>query len=152
MKSGDSGLKSGSAGAACTGWGWFKAYLANGVSDVLWQIRLPLARLLHGRSSAAPNLSADGETTEPARLIVDLSDPAHPSMVGCWTLPEDWERLDPVQNHFQVHGAIPYGDRAYVSCTDAGMAGDVKSKAGVVRRKLRPRRIWSKVEATGPRP
>jgi len=26
-----------------------------------------------------------------------------------------------VQNHFQVHGAIPHGDRAYVSCTDAGM-------------------------------
>jgi hypothetical protein len=27
-----------------------------------------------------------------------------------------------VQNHIQVHGAIPHGDRAYVSCTDAGTA------------------------------
>jgi hypothetical protein len=53
--------------------------------------------------------------------IVDLSDPTDPSMVGAWSLPEDWPVLDPAHDHFQVHGAIPYGDRAYVSCTDAGM-------------------------------
>ena len=53
--------------------------------------------------------------------ILDLSDPTQPAMVGAWSLPEDWARLDPVQNHYQVHGVIPLGDRAYASCTDAGM-------------------------------
>lgn len=56
-----------------------------------------------------------------AYQIVDLSDPTDPAMVGCWAMPDDWEVLDPHHDHFQVHGAIPYGDRAYVSCTDAGM-------------------------------
>ena len=61
--------------------------------------------------------------------IVDLSNPREPKVAGCWWLPgtkendpDRWEPLDPAHDHFQVHGAIPYGDRAYVSCTDAGMA------------------------------
>jgi hypothetical protein len=53
--------------------------------------------------------------------ILDLSDPSDSSMVGAWNMPQDWLVLDPHHNHFQVHGAIPHGDRAYVSCTDAGM-------------------------------
>jgi hypothetical protein len=50
-------------------------------------------------------------------------------MIGCWWVPgskeqdsRPWQPLDPTQNHFQVHGAIPHGNRAYVSCIDAGMA------------------------------
>ncbi|HEX5605542.1 MAG TPA: hypothetical protein VFY96_03450, partial [Candidatus Binatia bacterium] len=61
--------------------------------------------------------------------IVDLSDPGRPTLVGCWWPPgakkddaDPWEVLDPAHDKFQVHGAIPYGNRAYVSCTDAGVA------------------------------
>jgi hypothetical protein len=64
-----------------------------------------------------------------AYQILDLSEPAAPKMVGCWWLPgakpedqDPWVSLDPHHNHFQVHGVIPHGDRAYASCTDAGMA------------------------------
>jgi hypothetical protein len=60
--------------------------------------------------------------------IVDLSDPADPRMAGAWWVPgsspddpDPWAKWDP-EDHYQVHGAIPHGDRAYVSCTDAGMA------------------------------
>src|SRR5205823_2867606 len=60
--------------------------------------------------------------------IVDLSDPRDPKAVGAWSVPgsnpddpDPWVQLDP-HGHYQVHGAIPHGDRAYVSCTDAGMA------------------------------
>jgi hypothetical protein len=53
--------------------------------------------------------------------ILDLSDQAHPRMMGAWSVPEDWEKLDPQHDHFQVHGVIPHGNRAYASCTDAGM-------------------------------
>ncbi len=60
--------------------------------------------------------------------IVDLSEPAEPKMASCWWLPgtkegdtEAWVPLDPKHDHFQVHGIIPQRDRAYVSCTDAGM-------------------------------
>src|SRR5581483_2060456 len=60
--------------------------------------------------------------------IVDLSEPAAPRVAGGWWLPGSkdgdlvpWTPL--TENaHYQVHGAIPCGDRAYVSCTDAGMA------------------------------
>ena len=61
--------------------------------------------------------------------IVDLSVPAEPKIAGCWWLPgtkphdpDPWQVLDPRHSHFQVHGAIPQGNRAYVSCTDAGVA------------------------------
>jgi hypothetical protein len=60
--------------------------------------------------------------------IVDLSDPAHPRTTGTWsipgTFPDDpnpWPKLRD-DEHFGVHSAIPAGDRAYVACTDAGMA------------------------------
>jgi hypothetical protein len=60
--------------------------------------------------------------------IVDLSDPRNPREVGSWWLPggkesdpDPWVKLQE-DDHYQVHGAIPNGDRAYVSCTDAGMA------------------------------
>lgn len=60
--------------------------------------------------------------------IVDLSDTRRPKMAGAWWIPgtkagdaEPWEKLDERQ-HFQVHGIIPHGDRAYVSCVDAGLA------------------------------
>jgi hypothetical protein len=59
--------------------------------------------------------------------IVDLSDPAHPASAGRWWIPgtgesdaEGWERLRDGER-FEVHGVIPCGDRAYASCTDAGM-------------------------------
>ena len=61
--------------------------------------------------------------------IVDLSVPTEPRMAGCWWPPgakqddaDPWKVLDPAHNKFQVHGAIPNGNRAYVSCTDAGVA------------------------------
>jgi hypothetical protein len=62
--------------------------------------------------------------------VLDLSDPANPQLAGSWWLPgqkdtdaERWEALDPHHNHLQVHGVIPHpnGQRAYASCTDAGM-------------------------------
>jgi hypothetical protein len=60
--------------------------------------------------------------------IVDLSDPANPTMAGCWwvpgTFPDDpdpWPVLDPEQHELTVHGVIPLGDRGYCSCTDAGL-------------------------------
>jgi hypothetical protein len=68
------------------------------------------------------------DVEERAYQVVDLSDPRRPSMAGCWWIPgtragdaEPWEKLDERQ-HFQVHGIIPHGDRAYVSCVDAGLA------------------------------
>ena len=67
-------------------------------------------------------------SNERAYQIVDLSEPSAPRMAGAWwvpgTDPEDedrWEPLDP-QLRFHVHGVIPHGDRAYVSCNGAGMA------------------------------
>src|SRR5207248_380831 len=54
--------------------------------------------------------------------VYNLDDPTDPSMAGGWSLPTDWPALDPKHDHMQVHGAIPFGDRAYVSCTDAGMS------------------------------
>jgi hypothetical protein len=63
--------------------------------------------------------------------VLDLSDPANPKLAGSWSLPgqrpgdsEKWEALDPHHNHLQVHGVIPHpsGNRAYASCTDAGLA------------------------------
>ena len=62
--------------------------------------------------------------------VLDLSNPAEPTLAGSWWLPgqkatdeEHWERLDPHHTHFQVHGVIPHpnSQRAYASCTDAGM-------------------------------
>ena len=62
-----------------------------------------------------------------AYQIVDLSDPANPSMVGSWWIPGTgsgdvvaWEKLEPGEK-YEVHGIIAQGDRAYVSCVDAGM-------------------------------
>jgi len=66
--------------------------------------------------------------TQRGYQIVDLSEPTAPRTAGSWWIPgtdpedaEKWEPLD-ARDHFQVHGIIPHGDRAYVSCTDAGMA------------------------------
>ncbi|MFS0732345.1 hypothetical protein ABC304_10120 [Microbacterium sp. 1P10UB] len=60
--------------------------------------------------------------------IVDLSDPANPRSVGSWSVPgtfeedaDPWPQHDPAE-FYGVHGAIPHGDRSYVSCLDAGMA------------------------------
>lgn len=59
--------------------------------------------------------------------ILDLSEPTKPKEVGFWWVPgtkeeenEGWEML-PGDRFFEVHGVIPYGDRAYVGCLDAGM-------------------------------
>lgn len=59
--------------------------------------------------------------------IVDFSNPAAPRMAGAWWIPgtgpgetDVWERLGQDEK-FTVHGIIPHGDRAYVSCVDAGM-------------------------------
>ena len=70
--------------------------------------------------------------------IVDLSDPAHPTIAGCWWIPgtkagdaDPWDvastgTMDNTTGHtittIGVHGAIPHGDRSYVSCLDAGFA------------------------------
>jgi len=60
-------------------------------------------------------------------LILDVSDPAHPEKVGLWhipgTGPDDAEGWDLAPGlHAYVHGVIPEGDRAYVSCVDGGVA------------------------------
>lgn len=81
--------------------------------------------------------------------IVDLTEPKEPRMAGCWWVPgtgaddpDPWAKLAE-DDHYQVHGVIPLpgpvtlenerepgppdrqrhpAARAYVSCTDAGMA------------------------------
>lgn len=79
--------------------------------------------------------------------IVDLSDPAAPVSVGSWSVPgtfdddaEAWPKLDP-QAFFGVHGAIPDGDRAYVSCLDAGFA--LLDISDVAQPRLLGRVSWS---------
>jgi len=61
-----------------------------------------------------------------AYQIVDLSRPDHPVMAGSWWVPgtkeSDIERWEPDISHAEVHGAIPHGNRAYVSCIDGGFA------------------------------
>lgn len=60
--------------------------------------------------------------------ILDLSDPTAPTPVGSWSVPgtfdddtDPWPKLAD-HEHFGVHSVIPYGDRAYAACMDAGMA------------------------------
>lgn len=88
----------------------------------IWYREAPYAHI----AAAVPGAQSRGSR---GYHIVDLSDPAKPKMAGCWWLPgtkkddpNPWETLDPVHNHLMVHGAIPHGNRAFVSCTDAGMA------------------------------
>jgi hypothetical protein len=65
-----------------------------------------------------------------AYQIVDLSDPTRPSMAGAWWVPgshpddtDAWQGFDDGGLTFvEVHSPIPAGDRAYVACSDAGMA------------------------------
>ena len=63
-----------------------------------------------------------------AYQIVDLSTPSDPRMAGCWWVPGnkpgDAEAWQPLGQHtgYKVHGIIPHGNRAYVSCIDAGFA------------------------------
>lgn len=65
---------------------------------------------------------------ERAYQIVDLSNPRQPKMAGCWWIPgtkdSDPEPWTPLQEHaeYHIHGIIPHGNRAYVSCVDAGFA------------------------------
>lgn len=68
------------------------------------------------------------EADDRAYQIVDLSNPSRPRMAGKWWIPgtgqgdaDPWVPFDDHQK-FHVHGVIPNGDRAYVSCVDAGMA------------------------------
>ena len=61
--------------------------------------------------------------------VLDLSDPYHPTMAGCWwvpgTFPDDpdpWQILDhEMQHELGVHGVIPLGNRGYCSALDAGL-------------------------------
>jgi len=60
--------------------------------------------------------------------IVDLSQPTAPRMAGCWWVPgsrdddpDPWPRFHAEAEHW-IHGIVPHGNRAYVSCTDAGFA------------------------------
>jgi len=80
--------------------------------------------------------------------IVDLSKPAQPKMAGCWWVPgamgqdaEPWRPLDATHDHFAVHGAIPHGNRSYVSCIDAGLA--ILDISNVSSPKLISRINWS---------
>jgi len=65
---------------------------------------------------------------ERAYQIVDLSNPREPKMAGSWWIPGtkdgDPDPWVPLQEHaeYHVHGIIPHGNRAYVSCVDAGFA------------------------------
>ncbi len=88
------------------------------------------------------------DVTDRAYQIVDLSDPANPKMAGSWWIPgtgvhdvETWEKSSPADRH-QVHGIIPSGDRAYVSCVDAGMVildiSDVSAPKFISRIKWNP--------------
>ena len=84
----------------------------------MWYSEAPYAHI----AAWVPNANQRGYQ------ILDLSEPSAPRTAGAWwipgTDPEDEERWEPLTDHahFQVHGIIPHGDRAYVSCTDAGMA------------------------------
>ncbi|UUT36144.1 LVIVD repeat-containing protein [Microbacterium elymi] len=84
----------------------------------LWLSELPYAHISH---------TLPGGRTQ-SYDIVDLSDPTDPISAGSWSVPgtfaaddESWWRGHP-QEQEGVHGVIPHGDRAYVSCFDAGMA------------------------------
>ena len=88
------------------------------------------------------------DVTERAYQIVDLSHPREPRMAGCWWIPgtraDDvvaWEKLDE-HDKMQVHGVIPCGNRAYVSCVDAGMVildiSDVSSPRVISRIRWNP--------------
>ena len=73
-----------------------------------------------------------------AYQIVDLSDQKNPKMAGCWWVPggrdndpDPWfDAAEAVAVNstgrrmavMGVHGAIPHGNRAYVSCLDSGFA------------------------------
>jgi len=79
--------------------------------------------------------------------IVDLSDPAAPRMAGAWWIPgagpgdpDAWPRFDE-REQFTVHGIIPRGDRAYVSCVDAGMA--ILDIGDIARPRLISRIRWN---------
>jgi hypothetical protein len=68
------------------------------------------------------------DVRERAYQIVDLSNPREPRMAGCWWIPGtkdgDPEPWIPLQEdaEYHIHGIIPHGNRAYVSCVDAGLA------------------------------
>ncbi|MFM9500785.1 hypothetical protein ACKI1Q_45375, partial [Streptomyces galilaeus] len=60
--------------------------------------------------------------------IVDLSEPSTPRTAGVWSVPgtfdgdpQSWWTGAP-KEQMGVHGAIPWGDRAAVSCFDGGTA------------------------------
>lgn len=84
----------------------------------LWLSELPFAHI----SNTLPGGRAQSYE------IVDLTDPARPVSVGSWSVPGTLDDDDATwwRGHDQeqggVHGAIPWGDRAYVACFDAGMA------------------------------
>jgi hypothetical protein len=68
------------------------------------------------------------ETEGRGYQIVDVSDPAAPRMAGAWWVPgtrkgdpDPWPRF-PGQVDHGVHGVVPHGNRAYVSCMDDGFA------------------------------
>jgi hypothetical protein len=103
----------------------------------LWLSELPYAHI----SNTLP-----GGRTQ-SYEIVDLSDPAHPVSAGSWSVPgtfaddaESWWQ-GREQEQGGVHGAIPHGDRAYVSCFDAGMA--IVDIADVAAPALLGRVSWS---------
>jgi hypothetical protein len=84
----------------------------------LWMSELPYAHIANFLPGGR------GQSYE----IVDLTDPANPVSVGSWSIPgtfghdaDSWWR-GLTQENMGVHGAIPAGDRAYVSCLDGGFA------------------------------
>ena len=93
----------------------FHAVPGNGVHRI-WFSHMPYAHIAAWLPDARRR----------AYQIVDLSDPTRPTMAGSWWVPgskdDDVERWEPDISHSEIHGVIPYGNRAYASCIDAGFA------------------------------
>ena len=84
-------------------------------------------RIVYRRRQTYAYISAtpDGYTGR-IWMIVDVSDPAHPSEVGRWWWPGMWpsggETLDTPENEdWLVHHAMVHDDRAYLGFWDGGM-------------------------------
>ncbi len=62
------------------------------------------------------------ERREKSYWIVDLATPSKPRIFGRWDIPDAWRAMmRPPDRKYEVHHVITAGDRAYVSCWDAGL-------------------------------
>jgi hypothetical protein len=82
------------------------------------------------------------ERREKSYWIVDLATPLKPRTIGRWDIPDAWRAaMRPPDRKYEVHHVITAGDRAYVSCWDAGLV--ILDIADLSRPRLVSRTDWS---------